>query len=136
MTETALRGLRARVFARYNQHSYAASLVLIDQQMSLFRQYESDLFFRRAGLAGCIGDRTSVIGWLQQAADRGLWDHERMLRDSDLDIVRGTEVFAKLQVLFQQRYAQAQAVATPQCRVWQAAVSEAMANWKPATAFG
>ncbi|WP_298402360.1 hypothetical protein [uncultured Chloroflexus sp.] len=117
MTEPALRGLRAQVFARYNQHSCAAAPTLIDQRMSLFRQYESDLFFRRACLAGCTGDRTSVIGWLQQAADRGLWYHERMLRDSDLDIVRGTEVFAKLQVLFQQRYAQAQAVATPQRRV-------------------
>lgn len=152
MTEAAFRVLRAQVFALYNQHSYVEALALIDQQAPLFPQYESDLFFWRACLAGCMGDRAGVIGWLQQAVDRGLWYHERMLRDPDLDIVRGTEAFAQLQVLFQQRYAQAQAAATPQRRVWEPAgaaqgllVALHGANgsiasdgdyWQPATAVG
>lgn len=152
MTEAAFRVLRAQVFALYNQHSYVAALALIDQQAPLFPQYESDLFFWRACLAGCLGDRAGVIGWLQQAADHGLWYHERMLRDPDLDIVRGTEAFAQLHVLFQQRYAQVQAAAAPQRRLWEPAgaaqgllvalhgasgsiVSEGD-YWQLATAFG
>lgn len=152
MTEAAFRVLRAQVFALYNQHSYAMALALIEQQAPLFPQYESDLLFWRACLASTMGDQAGAIGWLQHAADRGLWYHERMLRDPDLDIVRGTDAFAQLQVLFQQRYAQAQAVATPQRRVWEPAeaaqgvlvalhgaggsIASDGDYWQPATAFG
>ncbi|MDW8403817.1 TPR end-of-group domain-containing protein [Chloroflexus sp.] len=123
MSEAAFRVFRAQVFALHNQHSYQAALALIDQHAPLFPQYESDLFFWRACLTGCMGDKAGAIGWLQQAAERGLWYHERMLRDPDLDLLRGSAELAQLQALFHQRYAQAQAASIPQRRVWEPAGS-------------
>lgn len=119
MQDARFKELRSQVFALYDRQAYAQALALIDAQAEALADYESDLFFWRACLHGRMGNRTEAIRSLQQAAERGHWYHERMLRDPDLDIIRDSEELAELQRIFDERHKQAQAQAKPERQVWE-----------------
>lgn len=117
--DVEFKQFRTQLFALYDERAYAEALDLIDRRAHEFEAYESDLLFWRACFAGCMGHGEGAIGWLRQAADRGHWYHERMLRDPDLDIIRESEELAQLQVVFHERYQRAQEEATPRRQVWE-----------------
>lgn len=119
--QNEFKEFRKQIFALYDQQAYGEALVLIDRQAERFQAYESDLFFWRACLTGRLGDREQTVGWLRQAAERGYWYGEQLLRDPDLAIVHGTEELAQLQAIFNERQRQAQANAKPEREVWEPA---------------
>ena len=90
------------MFELYGRGAYEEALALIEEKWEAFPDFESDLFFWRACLAGRLGDGAGAIDALRQAAERGHWYHERMLRDPDLDLIRSSEELAELQRLFQE----------------------------------
>lgn len=119
MQDVAFKAFRREIFALYERGAYAEALALIDQKFGCFPDYESDLFFWRACLAGRMGDGKAAIDALRQAAARGHWYHERMLRDPDLDLIRSSEELAELQRTFQERYERAQQEARPHREIWE-----------------
>ncbi len=121
MQEAAFKAFRSRVFALYDREQYAEALALIDEKAGEFPDFESDLYFWRACLHGRLGNRSSAIGALRDAAARGHWYHERMLRDPDLDLIRDSQELAELQRTFRERHQQAEKAARPQRQVWEPA---------------
>lgn len=119
MQDAEFKQLRTQVFEMYGRGAYEEALALIEEKWEAFPDFESDLFFWRACLAGRLGDGAGAIDALRQAAERGHWYHERMLRDPDLDLIRSSEELAELQRLFQERYERAQAEARPRREVWE-----------------
>ncbi|MBO2521375.1 MAG: alpha/beta hydrolase [Clostridia bacterium] len=119
MHEAEFQRFRSQLFALYDQKAYAEALALIDEKGGAFSDFESDILFWRACLAGRLGDRDGALAALRKAAERGYWYHERMLRDPDLDGIRDSEELAELQNVFLERYQRAQAEARPDRRVWE-----------------
>lgn len=118
MEDVEFKKFRSQVFALYNQQAYADALALIDDKGGAFPDFEDDVLFWHACLAGRMGDRSGVVAALRRAVERGHWYHERMLRDPDLDLIRDSEEMAELQSVFQERYRKAQAEARPERQVW------------------
>lgn len=87
---------RSRVFALYACQAFGEALALIEEEGAAFPEFESDLYFWRACLAGRLGDGQGALAALREAAERGHWYHERFLRDPDLDIIRGSVELAAL----------------------------------------
>lgn len=117
--EAEFKQFRSQIFALYDRQAYAEALALIDEKGRSFPDFESDILFWRACLAGRQGDRTGALAALRLAADRGHWYHERMLLDPDLDVVRDSEELVDLRRVFQERYEAAQANAKPARQVWE-----------------
>lgn len=119
MQDVEFQQFRTQVFELYERKAYADALALIDEKLEAFPDFESDVFFWRACLAGRVGDSAGAIDALRRAAERGHWYNERLLRDPDLDIIRDTAELAELLQVFQQRHERAQAEARPQQQVWE-----------------
>lgn len=121
METPAFKHFRARLFELYGRGARGEALRLLEEEGGAFPEFESDILFWRACLAGCTGDREGALAALRLAAERGYWYHERMLRDPDLDPIRDSEAMVELQRIFQERYQRAQAEARPQREVWEPA---------------
>ena len=96
MQDVEFKRFRSQVFALYENKAYAEALALIDEKGGAFPDFESDIFFWRACLAGRLGDGNGALEALRRAAQRGHWYQERMLRDPDLDIIRDTAELSEL----------------------------------------
>jgi len=117
--DVEFKRFRSQVFALYENKAYAEALALIDEKGGAFPDFESDIFFWRACLAGRLGDGNGALETLRRAAQRGHWYQERMLRDPDLDIIRDTAELSELLRVFEERRRQAQAEARAQRQVWE-----------------
>jgi predicted esterase len=119
MQDDDFKPFRDQVFTLYTQQAYTEAMALINQKADAFAPQASDLFYWRACLASCMGDKAGGLGWLQEASDGGIWYHDRILNDPDLALLRETPEFAQLQALFQERCERAQAKSRPELKTWE-----------------
>lgn len=103
MSVRSFKDLQDEVFRLYNAHAYQEALALIDREAARFAAHGSDLYYWRACLACRAEGAEAGLRWLQEAADRGLWYHERMLQDPDLAPLRDDRRLTPLLAVFRER---------------------------------
>ena len=113
MEVRGFRELQYEVYRLYGEGAYREALALIDREAARFAHRASDIYYWRACLACRAEGADAGLRWLQEAAERGLWYHERILRDPDLAPLRDDPRLKPLLAVFEERRAAAQATARP-----------------------
>ena len=88
---------RNRVFRYYNESRYREALEVARDAAEKFPDYDAKTSFWIACLQSRLGHNTEAILTLQAAVKRNVWWPAEVLRDTDLDPIRGRTEFKTLE---------------------------------------
>jgi len=97
MASTGFLDYRNRVFRFYNESRYSEALEVARDAAKKFPDYDAKTSFWIACLQSRLGHHAEAILTLQDAVKRNVWWPAEVLRDTDLDPVRGRPEFKTLE---------------------------------------
>ena len=109
MESMTFRELTDQIVALYHQKKFEEALQLIEEHLSSFPEQTARLTFWRMCFSSLIGRPDDVISVFQQGLNSGLWWHEELFSDPDLNAVRELPEFKRLMAISQERYEEEQA---------------------------
>ena len=93
MTATGILDYRNGVFRHYNESRYREALALAREAAAKFPDYDAKTSFWIACLQNRLGHHNEALQTLQDAVKRDVWWPTEVLRDADLDTIRGKPEF-------------------------------------------
>ena len=109
MESMTFHALTDQMVALYHQKRLEDALQLIEQHLSSFPEQAARLTFWRMCFLSLTGRAEEVLSLFRQGLDSGLWWHEELFSDPDLNAVRDLPEFKRLMLVSQEKYAAAQA---------------------------
>src|SRR5437016_9515664 len=97
MASTGFLDYRNRVFRHYNESRYREALEVARDAANKFSDYDAKTSFWIACLESRLGHHAEAILTLQDAVKRNVWWPAEVLRDPDLDPIRGRPEFKTLE---------------------------------------
>jgi len=97
MASTGFLDYRNRLFRYYNQSRYREALEVARDAAKKFPDYDVKTSFWIACLQSRLGHHAEAILTLQDAVNRNIWWPAEVLRDADLDPIRGRPEFKTLE---------------------------------------
>jgi predicted esterase len=97
MASTGFLDYRNRVFRYYNESRYREALEVARDASKKFPDYDAKTSFWTACLQSRLGHHAEAILTLQDAVKRNVWWPAEVLRDTDLDPIRGRPEFKTLE---------------------------------------
>ncbi len=96
--------LTDQMVALYRENKFEEALQLVEQEASHFPEQVARTTFWKMCLLSLCGRQDHVISVFQQGLDSGLWWHEELFSDPDLNAVRDVPEFKRLMAVSQERY--------------------------------
>jgi predicted esterase len=97
MASTGFLDYRNRLFRYYNESRYREALEVARDAAKKFPDYDAKTSFWTACLQSRLGQHAEAILTLQDAVKRNVWWPAEVLRDNDLDPIRGRPEFKTLE---------------------------------------
>jgi predicted esterase len=107
METTTFHELTDQMVALYQQNKMQEAFQLVEQNQNAFPDQLARTTFWRMCLLSLTGQSADVLSVFQQGLDSGLWWHEELFSDPDLNAVRDMPEFKRLMAVSQERYAEA-----------------------------
>jgi predicted esterase len=107
MESMTFHELTDQMVALYHQDQKEEALRLIEQHQDFFPEQAARLTFWRMCFLSLTNRPNDVISVFQQGVDSGLWWHEELFADPDLNAVRDLPEFRRLMAVSQERYNEA-----------------------------
>ena len=104
MEQMTFRELTDKLTVLYTSGKYVEALELVEQNASQFPEQSARTTFWRMCLLSLSNHPQDVIRVFQQGLDAGLWWHEELFSDPDLNSVRDLPEFKHLMAVSQERY--------------------------------
>src|SRR5687767_356565 len=99
--------LTDQMVALYRENKFEEAFQLVEQEASHFPEQVARTTFWRMCLLSLTGRSADVLSVFQQGLDSGLWWHEELFSDPDLNSVRDLPAFKHLIVVSQEQYEEA-----------------------------
>ena len=99
--------LTDQMVALYRENKFEEALQLVEQEASHFPEQVARTTFWKMCLLSLCGRQDDVISVFQQGLDSGLWWHEELFSDPDLNAVRDLPAFKRLMSVSQEQYEEA-----------------------------
>ena len=96
--------LTGKTVSLYHQKKFEEALQLIEQHLESFPEQAARLTFWRMCFLSLTGRTEDVFSVFRQGLDSGLWWHQELFADSDLNAVRDLPEFKRLRAIAQERY--------------------------------
>jgi predicted esterase len=92
------------MFGLYRAGKYGPALEYVERGMAAFPDHTARITFWRLCLLSLCGRSDEALSVLSEGLDAGLWYHEFMFRDTDLDSLRELPRFKELATRSQERW--------------------------------
>jgi dienelactone hydrolase len=107
MQAMTIRDLTDNLTALYREGKYAEALELVEQNAGHFPEQFARTTFWKMCLLSLCNRAQDTITVFQEGLDSGLWWHEELLSDPDLNAVRDLPEFQRLMAVSHERYKEA-----------------------------
>jgi len=108
MESMTFNQLTEQMVALYHQKKFEEALQLIEGHLNSFLEQAARLTFWRICFLSLMGRSEDVLAVFQQGLDSGLWWHEELFADPDLNAVRDLPEFKRLMTISQKRHGEEQ----------------------------
>lgn len=109
MEQMTFHELTDKLTVLYTAGKYAEALELVEQNAGKFPEQSARTTYWRMCLLSLSSQPEEVMRVFQQGLDSGLWWHEELFSDPDLNAVRDLSEFRRLMAVSQERYEEEQA---------------------------
>jgi pimeloyl-ACP methyl ester carboxylesterase len=99
--------LTDQMVALYRENKFEEASQLVEQEASHFPEQVARTTFWRMCLLSLSNRPQDVIAVFQQGLDSGLWWHQELFSDPDLNAVRDLPEFKRLMAISQEKYSEA-----------------------------
>ena len=108
MESMTFREVTDQMVALYGLGKFEDALHLVEQHLDSFPGQSARMVFWRMCLLSLTGRSDDVLSVFEQGLDAGLWWHEELFADPDLNAVHDLPEFRRLMAASQQKYEQMQ----------------------------